>query len=125
MTQDVMLRTIIKTLDKKKAESIKAIKITDLTILADYFVIANGTSTTHTKTLAEEVEYQLSQNGVEPNRTEGYNGSSWVILDYGDIVVHVFYKETRDYYQLERLWADGEKIDIERFLTEGDQIEDK
>lgn len=125
MTQDVMLRTIIKTLDNKKAESIKAIKITDLTILADYFVIANGTSTTHTKTLADEVEYQLSQNGVEPNRTEGYNGSSWVILDYGDIVVHVFYKETRDYYQLERLWADGEKIDIERFLTEGDQIEDK
>lgn len=122
MTQDEMLRTIIKTLDNKKAESIKAIKITDLTILADYFVIANGTSTTHTKTLAEEVEYQLSQNGVEPNRTEGYNGSSWVILDYGDIVVHVFYKETRDYYQLERLWADGEKIDIERFLTEGDQI---
>lgn len=125
MTQDEMLRTIIKTLDNKKAESIKAIKITDLTILADYFVIANGTSTTHTKTLAEEVEYQLSQNGVEPNRTEGFNGSSWVILDYGDIVVHVFYKETRDYYQLERLWADGEKIDIERFLTEGDQIEDK
>ena len=125
MTQDEMLRTIIKTLDNKKAESIKAIKITDLTILADYFVIANGTSTTHTKTLAEEVEYKLSQNGVEPNRTEGYNGSSWVILDYGDIVVHVFYKETRDYYQLERLWADGEKIDIERFLTEGDQIEDK
>lgn len=125
MTQDEMLRTIIKTLDNKKAESIKAIKITDLTILADYFVIANGTSTTHTKTLAEEVEYQLSQNGVEPNRTEGYNGSSWVILDFGDIVVHVFYKETRDYYQLERLWADGEKIDIERFLTEGDQIEDK
>ena len=125
MTQDEMLRTIIKTLDNKKAESIKAIKITDLTILADYFVIANGTSTTHTKTLSEEVEYQLSQNGVEPNRTEGYNGSSWVILDYGDIVVHVFYKETRDYYQLERLWADGEKIDIERFLTEGDQIEDK
>lgn len=118
MTQEKMLKTIIKTLDKKKAENIKAIKITDLTILADYFVIANGTSTTHTKTLAEEVEFQLSQNGTEPIRTEGYNGSSWVILDYGDVVVHVFYKETRDYYQLERLWADGEKIDVERFLTE-------
>lgn len=117
MTQNEMLEKIIKTLDNKKAEEIKAIKITDLTILADYFIIANGTSTTHTKTLAEEVEYQISQEGIEPNRTEGYNGSNWVILDYGDIVVHVFYKETRDYYQLERLWSDGEMIDIGAYLT--------
>lgn len=118
MTQNEMLEKIIRTLDGKKAEEIKAIKITDLTIIADYFVIANGTSTTHTRTLAEEVEYQLSQLGVEPHRTEGYkNGSNWVILDYGDIVVHVFYKETRDYYQLERLWADGESIDIGEYLT--------
>lgn len=117
MTQNEMLEKIIKTLDSKKAEEIRAIKITDLTILADYFIIANGTSTTHTKTLAEEVEYQLSQEGIEPNRTEGYNGSNWVILDYGDIVVHVFYKETRDYYQLERLWSDGEMIDIGAYLT--------
>lgn len=65
-----------------------------------------------------EVEYQMSQAGVEPNRKEGYNGSNWVILDYGDIVVHIFYKETRDYYQLERLWADGEKIDIEEYVIE-------
>lgn len=116
MTQNEMLGKIVKTLDQKKGEDIRAIKITDLTILADYFVIANGTSSTHTKTLAEEVEYQLSQEGIEPNRTEGYNGSNWVILDYGDIVVHVFYKETRDYYQLERLWSDGEPIDIEGYL---------
>lgn len=117
MTQNEMLEKIIRTFDSKKAEDIRAIKITDLTILADYFVIANGTSTTHTKTLAEEVEYQLSQEGIEPNRTEGYNGSNWVILDYGDIVVHVFYKETREYYQLERLWSDGEMIDIGAYLT--------
>lgn len=116
MTQNEVLKKIIRTLDSKKAEDIMAIKITDLTILADYFVIANGTSTTHTRTLAEEVEYQLSQEGIEPNRTEGYNGSNWVILDYGDIVVHVFYKETRDYYQLERLWSDGEMIDISEYL---------
>ncbi len=117
MTQNEMLEKIIRTLDSKKAEEIKAIKISDLTILADYFVIANGTSTTHTKTLAEEVEYQLSQLGIEPNKKEGFNGSNWVILDYGDIVVHVFYKETRDYYQLERLWADGEHVDINAYLT--------
>lgn len=116
MTQNEMLGKIIKVLDSKKAEDIRAIKISDLTILADYFIIANGTSTTHTRTLAEEVEYQLSQEGREPARKEGYNGSNWVVLDYGDIVVHVFYKETRDYYQLERLWADGENIDIGEYL---------
>ncbi len=118
MTQNDMLKIITKTLDGKKAEDIRAIKITDLTVLADYFIIANGTSTTHTKTLAEEVEYQFSQLGIEPNRKEGYNSSNWIILDYGDIVVHIFYKETRDHYQLERLWSDGESIDIESYLTE-------
>lgn len=117
MTQNEKLKLIIKTLDKKKAESIQAIKITDLTIIADYFIIASGNSSTQTRTLAEEVEYQMSQAGIEPERKEGYNGSNWVILDYNDIIVHVFYKETRDYYQLERLWADGEKIDIEGFIT--------
>lgn len=118
MEQKQKLEKIVKALDSKKADEIKAIKITDLTILADYFVIAGGTSTTHTKTLAQEVEYQLSQAGIEPKGTEGYkNGANWVVLDYGDIVVHVFYKETRDYYQLERLWADGEEIDIGEYLT--------
>ncbi|MGN0612378.1 MAG: ribosome silencing factor [Porcipelethomonas sp.] len=117
MTQEEKLRLIIKTLDTKKAEGIQAIKISDLTIIADYFIIASGNSSTQTRTLAEEVEYQMSQAGVEPERKEGYNGSNWVILDYGDIVVHVFYKEARDYYQLERLWADGERIDIEQFVT--------
>lgn len=118
MTQKEMLKTIISTLDKKKAGKYSGYKISDLTILADYFIIASGNSSTQTRTLAEEVEYQMSQAGVEPNRKEGYNGSNWVILDYGDIVVHIFYKETRDYYQLERLWADGEKIDIEEYVIE-------
>ena len=125
ISQNEKLSTIVKALDSKRAEDIRIIEIGDLTIVADYFVIANGTSSTQTKALAEEVEFKMSQLGIEPNRTEGYQGATWVVLDYGDIIVHVFYKETRDYYQLERLWADGEKIDIERFLTEGDQIEDK
>ena len=125
ISQNEKLSTIVKALDSKRAEDIRIIEIGDLTIVADYFVIANGTSSTQTKALAEEVEFKMSQLGIEPNRTEGYQGATWVVLDYGDIIVHVFYKETRDYYQLERLWSDGEKIDIERFLTEGDQIEDK
>ncbi|MCC8135528.1 MAG: ribosome silencing factor [Ruminococcus sp.] len=116
MTQNEKLEKIIKTLDSKKGEDIQAIKISDLTILADYFVIVNGNSNTHTRTLADEVEYQLSQEGVEPQRREADTGNTWIILDYADIIVHVFYKETRSFYQLEHLWADGEKVDISGYL---------
>jgi ribosome-associated protein len=116
MNQKDILKKIVKTLDTKKAEDIEVIGIKDLTIIADYFVIATGTSTTHTKSLADEVEFQLKEAGVSPSRTEGYNGSSWILLDYSDIVVHIFYKETREYYSLERLWSDGEKVDVKQFL---------
>jgi ribosome-associated protein len=108
-----VLETIVKALDSKRAEDIQVIGIGDLTILGDYFVIANGTSTTHTRTLADEVEYKLSEMGLEPLHREGRgNGSNWIVLDYGDVIVHVFYKETRDFYQLERMWADGVQVDI-------------
>jgi len=116
MSQKEILSKIVKTLDSKKAEDVEVIGIKDLTIIADYFVIATGTSTTHTKSLADEVEFQLKEAGVVPSRTEGYNGASWILLDYSDIVVHIFYKETRQYYSLERLWSDGEKIDIKQFI---------
>lgn len=110
------IKTAVKALDSKRAEDIQVIGIGDLTIIADYFIIANGMSNTQTKALAEEVEFKLSQMGVEPNRTEGYQGQTWIVLDYGDIVVHVFYKETRDYYNLERLWSDGTLVDISQYL---------
>ena len=116
MNQNEILKKIVKTLDTKKAEDIEVIGIKDLTIIADYFVIATGTNTTHTKSLADEVEFQLKEAGITPTRTEGYNGSNWILLDYSDIVVHIFYKETRDYYSLERLWSDGEKVDVKQFL---------
>ena len=112
-----MIETIIKALDSKRAEDIRLIGIKDLTIVADYFVIANGTSSTQTKALADEVEFQLKQKGVEPTRTEGYQGANWIVLDYGEIVVHVFYKETREFYNLERLWQDGEQIDISEYIV--------
>lgn len=118
ITQNEKIETIVKALDSKRAEDIQAIKIGDLTIVADYFIIANGTSNTQTKALAEEVEYKLGQVGIKPIRTEGYQGATWVVLDYGDIVVHVFYKETREFYNLERLWSDGENVDISGYLTE-------
>ena len=118
-TQKTALEAIVKALDSKRAEDIQVIGVKNLTILGDYFVIANGTSTTHTKTLADEVEYQMTKLGVEPLHREGRgNGSNWIVLDYNDIIVHVFYKENRDFYQLERLWADGEKMDITDWLKE-------
>lgn len=120
ISQEKSLETIIRALDSKRAEDIQLIGIRDLTIVADYFVIANGTSNTQTKALADAVEFEMKQKGVEPIRVEGYQGATWIILDYGDIVVHVFYKETRSYYKLERLWSDGEQVDIKKYLALGD-----
>lgn len=117
ITTEQKLKTIIKALDSKRAEDIQAIKIGDLTIIADYFIIADGTSNTHTKALAEEVEFKMTQLGIEPSRTEGYQGQTWIVLDYGDVVVHVFYNETRDHYNLERLWSDGTNVDISEYLV--------
>ena len=117
LEQKKMIEIIIKALDSKRAEDIRLIGIKDLTIVADYFIIANGTSSTQTKALADEVEFQLKQQGTEPIRTEGYQGANWIVLDYGNIVVHVFYKETRDFYNLERLWQDGEQIDISEYIV--------
>lgn len=121
MTSKELAGKIVKILDSKKALDIRVIGISDLTIIADYFVLATGTSNTQVKALADEVEYQLKQQDIMPNRMEGYNSSSWILVDYGNVVVHIFQKDTRDFYSLERLWADGEQIDINEFLmSEGD-----
>ncbi|HWQ50953.1 MAG TPA: ribosome silencing factor [Terriglobales bacterium] len=108
---------IARILDSKKAEDIRVLHIGDLTILADYFVIATGTSSTQVKALAEEVEFQLSEKGVEPHHAEGRRTDRWILLDYGSVVVHVFYKESREFYNLERLWADAEQIDGKEWET--------
>jgi len=110
------LEKIVKILDSKKAENIQVIGITNLTIIADYFVIATGTSTTQVKSLADEVDFQLGQLGIEARGIEGVRAANWIVLDYNDIVVHVFYRDTRAEYQLERLWADGEQVDISDLL---------
>lgn len=112
-----IVKTAVKAIDSKKGESIDVIKITDLTIIADYFVIATGTSSTQVKALADEVEYQLGQKGLEPHHIEGRN-TAWVCLDYCSVVIHIFYKDQRDFYKLERLWEDGEKIDSAIFLED-------
>lgn len=112
-----IVKTAVKAIDSKKGESIQVIGITDLTIIADYFVIATGTSSTQVKALAEEVEYKLEEQGIASHHIEGRN-TPWVCLDYNSVVIHIFYKDQRDFYQLERLWEDGEKIDITNFLED-------
>ena len=93
------------------------LKVESLTVLTDYFVIASGTSTTQVGSLADEVEFELSQKGIEPYSTEGFDSKNWVLLDYSNVIVHVFVPNTRTYYDLEHLWADGEPIDISEYLT--------
>ena len=115
--EKILLDTVIKALDSKRAEDIRLLCIKDITVVADYFIIANGTSNTQTKALADEVEFQLKQKGVEPLRIEGYQTANWIAMDYGTFIVHVFYKETREYYNLERLWNDAEQIDISDLIV--------
>ncbi len=97
-------------LDDKKAMRINVIKIEDISSLADYFVIANGTSSTHVRSLADELEEKLKAEGTVPERIEGYRSNSWILLDYGNVVVHVFTQDARDFYDLDRLWADGQQV---------------
>ena len=113
-----LMENIVKVLDSKKAKDIRAIRIGDLTILGEYFVIATGTSSTQVKMLADEVDYQLGEKGVQPHRVEGYHSEDWIILDYTDVIVHIFHEDTREFYDLERLWADGEKVDLSGILKD-------
>lgn len=111
-----ILETAVKTLDAKKAVDIKAIKIDDITILADYFVIATGMSSTQVRALADEVDFRLSEKGVEPLHIEG-KSSGWILLDYGSVIIHVFYKADREFYELDHLWQDAQQIDISEMLN--------
>ena len=103
---------VTKALDAKKGVDIKLLKIDRVSTLADYFLICTGTSNTHVRTLCDYAEYTLEQLGEPLLGREGHRGNTWELLDYGTIVVHVFTEEAREFYALERLWADAESIDI-------------
>lgn len=116
MTALELAEQTVTILDEKKALDLRLIEITDISVLADYFVIATGTSNTHVKALAEEVEFKLESLGVRAARKEGYRSNSWILLDYGSVVVHVFTPESRSFYDLDRLWRDGKTVDISGLL---------
>lgn len=118
MTSNEMVRFIVKLLDDKKAKDISVMEVGKLTTLGDFFIVASGTSTTQVKTLAEEIEDKLSALGIEPRRVEGETSAMWILLDYSDVIVHIFYHETRDFYCLERLWADAPQVNVEQLLMD-------
>ena len=101
-----------KALSDKKAKDVKVLRTEEQTVLADYFVICNGTSSTHIKALVDEVDKQLSEAGEPPIRREGLRSDIWVLMDFGCVIVHVFTDEARKFYGIERLWSDAEVVDV-------------
>ena len=118
MESNVLVKEIAKVLDEKKAVDIVAIKTEEVTVVSEYFIISSGTSNTHAKSLADDVEYEIKTRlGVDPEHIEG-RATGWILLDYGTVLVHVFTQDNREYYNLERLWADASTVDLSDVITE-------
>lgn len=118
---DEAVKIAVNALDSRKAMDIEVLHVGDITVMADYFVICSGSSSTQLRTLGDEVEFQLKEKlDLMPLHREGHPSSNWVLLDYGYFIVHVFHRDARDFYKLEHLWADAEHIATES-LIEGEE----
>ena len=106
-----MAKLAIKALEDKKAEDIRVIDISEVSVVADYFIIADGSNSSQVQAMADNVEEELFKAGCECRQVEGYNTANWILMDYGDIIVHVFSREDRLFYDLERIWRDGKVIE--------------
>lgn len=109
-----MARLAYEALDEKKAEDIKVLEISNITVIADYFIIANGTNSSQVQALVDNVQEKLYKQGYEPKRIEGLRSTNWILIDYGDVIVHIFSKEDRSFYDLERIWRDGKTVTKEQ-----------
>ena len=103
---------IARILDEKIGKDITILNISNVSSFADYFVLCSAEASTQVKALADEVEYKLDEMGISVSHIEGYRSNSWILLDYVDVIVHIFDKEARDFYDLERLWQDGKEVDL-------------
>ncbi len=99
-------------LDEKKGHEIKTLHVEDKTVLADYFVLCTGYSNTQVNALADEVHFKIGQRGLSPLHYEGRDNGSWVLIDYGSVIVHIFSREARDFYNLDKLWSDAVPVDL-------------
>jgi len=101
---------IARILDKKLAEDIVLLNVSNITSITDYYVIATAKNTPHSKALCDEIEEKLSQKDVKAKNIEGYQSAMWILMDFQDVIIHIFYEETRKFYDLERLWSDAERV---------------
>ena len=115
MNNKEMTTLAIQALEEKKAEDIQIIDISEISAIADYFIIANGTNRSQIQALADSVEEKLGRAGVQFKQMEGYDTANWILMDFLDIVVHIFDKDNRAFYDLERLWRDGKQIPLSEF----------
>ncbi|MGN0155569.1 MAG: ribosome silencing factor [Lachnospiraceae bacterium] len=107
-----LAKAAIAGLEDKKAEDIKVIDISGVSVMADYFIIANGSNRNQVQAMADNVEEKLHELGVHPRQIEGYQTANWILMDFNDIIVHVFNEEDRLFYNLEKIWLDGKVIDV-------------
>ncbi len=117
MTPKELLFSAVQILDKKKGMDIKALEITEISSVADYFLLVTGTSSTHIRALADEVDEELSNLGVQPDHIEG-KSTGWILLDYKSVVVHIFTQSERELFNLEKLWSDAKEVDLRDLLTD-------
>jgi len=108
-----MAKIACAALEEKKAEDLKVINIEEVSVLADYFIITSGTNKNQVQALVDNVEEALGKAGYQVKQVEGYQTANWILLDYGDIIIHVFDSENRLFYDLERIWRDGKSISVE------------
>ena len=111
------LKIVLKAVDDKKAHDIVVLDISEIATFAHYFVISSGDSSRQIQAVADEVEAKMRERGYRPNHIEGYRNAEWILMDYHDLVVHVFSKKARAFYDLERLWRDGKSLDVEPLLA--------
>lgn len=118
MKSNELMKKIVEFADNKKAKNIKVLELKGLTTLTDYFVICEGGSSTQVKAIADEVEEKLSELGVEPYGKEGFSMADWILMDYSDVVLHVFTPDSREFFNIEHLWADAKEVDISEFIEQ-------
>lgn len=120
MTPKEMALLLAQAMDSKKGKDIRVLETDGVTTLADYFVLCSGSSTPQLKALADAGEKAMKDHGILPHHVEGHRGGTWILQDYGDVVVHVFDKEARAFYDLDRLWADAKTVDLSDVLAQPD-----